>query len=257
MLSLRSQRCKGYTMQNVKLNGRADLHMHTTMSDGHGTAQQMLDYAAQYCDLDVIAITDHDVLDASLWAVSQQERYPFAIIPGMEVTSAEGHVVALWVTEPIPTKLSLAETVAAIHEQDGIAILAHPLEPTVAPRTFWRYFRHPEVLINTGIDAIEVMSAGSFTPGSNWLAREVYRHIPLPMVGGSNAHMPASIGSGLTRFNGHTAADLCYSFEMGLTAAEGNPWQITTYLRLFTTSLLKKPSASLGASARSARPTLS
>ena len=243
-------------MWNEKLTGRADLHMHTSLSDGRGTTQQMLDYAAQYCNLDVIAITDHDVLDASLWACSQQGRYPFEIVPGVEVTSAEGHVLALWVTEPIPTRMSLAETVSAIHEQDGIAILAHPLDPAITPRASWRYFRHPEVLIKIGIDAVEVLNAGAFTPGSNRLAYEVFRHMPLPHVGSSDAHMPMSIGSGLTRFKGHTAADLRYSFEMGLTAAEGNPWQITTYLRLFITSLQKKQSDSLGANARSTRLTL-
>src|SRR5215207_478398 len=128
--------------------------MHTNASDGIATAAQMLDWAARYSTLDVIAITDHDHLDSSLWAYSQQGRYPFDIIPGMEVTSADGHVLALWITRPIPKRLSLAETIAAIHEQHGVAILAHPLEPTIAPHTFWRYYRHPEVLIKMGIDAV-------------------------------------------------------------------------------------------------------
>jgi predicted metal-dependent phosphoesterase TrpH len=239
----------------LELTGRADLHMHTTVSDGIATARQMLDYAAEHCTLDVLAITDHDRLEASLWAYSQRSSYPFDIIPGVEVTSADGHVLALWVTQPIPKGMSLEETVAAIHEQNGFAVLAHPLEPTIAPHTFWRYLRHPEVLIRLGIDAVEILNAGAFTPGSNWLAQRAYRDLPLTVTGSSDAHMPASIGTGLTRFRGRTAADLRDSLAHGWTAAEGKPWHITVYLKLFITSLMKKPSASLEEKAPSTHPT--
>ena len=239
----------------LELTGRADLHMHTTVSDGIATARQMLDYAAEHCNLDVIAITDHDRLEASLWATNQRNSYPFDIIPGVEVTSADGHVLALWVTQPIPKGMSLAETVVAIHEQNGFAVLAHPLEPTIAPHTFWRYLRHPEVFITVGIDAVEILNAGAFTPGCNWLAQKAFRDVPLPVTGSSDAHMPASIGTGITRFRGRTAADLRESLALGLTAAEGKPWHITVYLKLFITSLLKKQNGSLEEKVPSTHPT--
>ncbi len=85
----------------MRLTGRADLHMHTTVSDGTATVEQMLDHIVQRGDLDVIAITDHDRLAASLWAYSHRELYPFEIIPGVEVTSSDAHILGLWVTEPI------------------------------------------------------------------------------------------------------------------------------------------------------------
>jgi predicted metal-dependent phosphoesterase TrpH len=239
----------------LELTGRADLHMHTTVSDGVATARQMLDYAAEHCSLNVVAITDHDRLEASLWAYSQRSSYPFDIIPGVEVTTADGHVLALWVTEPIPKGLSLAETAAAIHEQNGIAILAHPLEPTIAPHTFWRYLRHPEVLITVGIDAVEIVNAGAFTPGCNWLAQRAFRDVPLPVTGSSDAHMPASIATGITRFRGRTAADLRDSLALGLTAAEGKPWHITVYLKVFIISHLKRQSDFLDEKAPSTHPT--
>jgi predicted metal-dependent phosphoesterase TrpH len=106
-------------MNNTQRLGRADVHMHTSASDGLPSVRELLDYVAQRGHLDVIAITDHDVLDASLEAYEQRQRYPFDIIPGVEVTSAEGHVLGLWVTCPIPMGMSLAETTAAIHEQGG------------------------------------------------------------------------------------------------------------------------------------------
>lgn len=229
----------------VRLNGRADLHIHTTVSDGTGTVQETLDHIARMGTLDVIAITDHDRLDASLWAYQHRQRYPFAIVPGVEVTSADGHVLALWVTAPIPTGLSLQETVHAIHEQDGIAVLAHPFEPLIAPHTILRYLTRPQVLSESGIDAVEVHNAGAFTPGGNWLARRVVERAGLPMLGSSDAHMPTLVGTGITRFQGRTAADLRASIRAGQTAAEGTRWAITDYWKIYRASRRNRPSICL------------
>jgi predicted metal-dependent phosphoesterase TrpH len=248
----------GQRKRKVDLNaltGRADLHMRTLASDGIAPAWVMLDRVAQRGDLDVIAITDHDVLDASLRAYEQRERYPFDIIPGVEVTSADGHVLGLWVTQPIPKGMSLAETAAAIHEQNGVAILAHPFEPMIAPHTMWRYFRHPEVLIESEIDAVETINAGAFTPGNNWLAQRVFNNMDIPKVGSSDAHMPDSIATGSTRFRGHTAADLRKALAHGETAVEGSPWPLTVYLTLSVASIHRKRNASSAAKLPSIRPT--
>ncbi len=45
--------------------GRADLHMHSTYSDGIGTIQQILHHVEYNPDLDVIAPTDHDVIEGA------------------------------------------------------------------------------------------------------------------------------------------------------------------------------------------------
>ena len=97
--------------------GRADLHMHTTASDGKPAVQELLNFIQkQRKHLNVIAITDHDKLDASLWAYKRRSFYLFDIIPGVEVSSRDGHILALWVTTPIQRDMDLADTVAAIHE---------------------------------------------------------------------------------------------------------------------------------------------
>ena len=241
---------------NVELNGRADLHMHTTVSDGIAPVEVLLAHIAERGDLDVIAVTDHDRLEASLWAYAHRDRYPFEIIPGLEVTTRDGHVLALWCTEPIAKGMSLSETCSAIHEQGGIAVIAHPFEPMIAPKASWRYFRKPQVLVESGVDAIEVFNAGAITPGNNWLASLVFKNSPLPFVGNSDAHMPASVGTGITRFHGKTADDLRDSLKHGWTAAEGKPWGLTVYLKLSVITIPKKLNASLATNARSTRPTL-
>lgn len=237
--------------------GRADLHMHTNASDGLPSARELLDFVARHRDLDVIAITDHDELDASLWAYEQRHHYPFDIIPGVEVTCAEGHVLGLWVTRPIPKWMSLAETAEATHEQGGLAILAHPfhIHACVGIGNAWRYYRYPEVLLQSGIDALETHNAGIATPGSNWLARRLGRRLGIPVTGSSDAHALNSIGSGLTRFPGRTAEELRHALAAGQTLAEGTAWPLTDYLKLLPRLIAGTLRASLATNPRSTRPT--
>ncbi|MCA9916212.1 MAG: PHP domain-containing protein [Anaerolineae bacterium] len=229
----------------TQLTGRADLHMHTNLSDGLATPEALLNYVARRKHLDVIAITDHDVLDGSLWAYEQRELYPFDIIPGVEVTAREGHVLALWVTRPIPKGLSVRETVDAIHAQNGVAVLAHPGEIMIAGRHLLRYLQQPEVLLTWGIDAIEIYNAGTMTPGNNILAQRIARHLPLPRLGNSDAHTLNAIGRSRTRFPGYTAADLRAALAQGVTKVEGKRWLITDYLRLSPSSVHRSLSGSL------------
>ncbi len=62
--------------------GFADIHMHTTASDGFNTVKEVLNHITRMGTLDVIAITDHDVMESSLWAYEHRQNYPFDIIPG-------------------------------------------------------------------------------------------------------------------------------------------------------------------------------
>jgi hypothetical protein len=221
------------TMSHDQL-GRADLHMHTTASDGLPTVQKLLDRIAQRGDLDVIAITDHDTLESSLWAYERRNTYPFDIVPGIEVTSAEGHVLALWVTEPVPTDLSLKETAAAIHEQGGLAVLAHPyhIHLTEVLLNCHRYLRRPSYLLETNIDGIEAHNAGIVLPGMNLLARGIARRLGLAMTGGSDAHTLGALGRGITRFLGHSAADLRLALEQRQTTVKGKAWPLGEYLKM-------------------------
>ena len=211
--------------------GRADIHMHTTASDGLAPVDQVLDRITTRGTLDVIAITDHDTLEASLWAYERRGGYVFDIIPGVEVSRAEGHVLALWVTEPIPMGLSLQETAAAVHDQGGVAILAHPfhLQLSDVYRNLPRYWRHPEYLVRTGIDGLETFNAGVVVPGSNWLSRRFARQVELATVGGSDAHSPGAIGSGTTRFPGKNGDDLRTAIHQRQTIAQGHPWPLRDY----------------------------
>lgn len=213
--------------------GRADLHIHTTVSDGLHTPRQLLDHVARLDNLDVIAITDHDRLEGSLWAYARRDRYPFDIVPGVEVSSAEGHILALWVMSPIPANLSMAETAAAIHEQGGVAVLAHPFFRQMGNirRAARAYCKDREYLIRAGLDGIEGFNAAVLIPGTNRIARRVGKRIGLAVTGGSDAHTLGAVGMGHTRFTGRTADDLRASLTARTTTSAGRPWPLSEYGR--------------------------
>ncbi|GAB4520462.1 MAG: CehA/McbA family metallohydrolase [Anaerolineae bacterium] len=211
--------------------GRADLHMHTNASDGVPTVRELLNHVARHTRLDVIAITDHDRVDASVWAYEHSDAYPFEIIPGTEVTCRIGHVLGLWVTQAIPMNLSLEETVAAIHAQGGVAVLAHPyhIQMTLVARNAPRYTRRPAVLLEAGLDGIEVHNAGIVVPGMNIFSHHLARKLRLAQLGNSDAHTLGGIGSGVTRFPGRTADDLRRAISAVQTHAEGTAWPMIDY----------------------------
>src|SRR5215218_1136922 len=94
--------------------GKADLHIHTSLGDGLASVEQIFDFVENYTDLDVIAITDHDDARGALQALELAERrnYRFQVIPGNEITTRNGHLLALFVTQEFPMLRSLEWSMA-------------------------------------------------------------------------------------------------------------------------------------------------
>ena len=192
--------------------GKADLHIHTAFSDGMASPRQILEYVEAETDLDVIAITDHDDLRGALktretWALG---RYRFQVVPGMEVTAIEGHIIALFVEEPLPSLRPVEEVLAAVHRQGGLAIAAHPL--SWLTRSLGK--RALERIAASKLDGVYLdgLETANQSPGAGQrlkrvaaLNRERYH---LAQVGASDAHFLKSIASACTEFPGRTAEDL-------------------------------------------------
>jgi predicted metal-dependent phosphoesterase TrpH len=226
--------------------GRADLHIHTCYSDGRPSVRAVLDHVAHRTALQVIAITDHDTIDGALAAKDLQREYPFEIIVGEEVTSREGHILALFISRRVPPRLSAAETIAAIHEQGGIAIAAHP---------FITAFGEPvqgvgKKFASLPFDGVEVENSTPFMYWANFRARRHNRQVVrMPEVGNSDAHIVEAIGKSYTRFAGSTAADLRRALCQGQTTAHASNYgsrELLAYLAFWIESLL--PTRSLKAS---------
>src|SRR4051794_460960 len=107
---------------NIGDMGSADLHIHTDAGDGLDSAQRILDHVETQTDLDVIAITEHDSLEVALRAHEAWARgsYRFDFIPGVEVTTLEGHLIALYLERPIASLRRVEETIDAVHAQGGV-----------------------------------------------------------------------------------------------------------------------------------------
>lgn len=201
--------------------GTADLHIHSTYShDSSSTVSAILEWAASATDLDIIAITDHDRVEGALEAQERAADYGIEVIPGVEVTCSEGHLLALFVSKPIPAHRPALETVLRIGEQGGLCVAAHPLAFLVHginAAALDGVLRDPDAAkILVGIESI---NTGLWFPGSNARARDLAERRRLAQTGSSDSHLFWTIGSGYTRFPGYTALDLRRALEQGATEA--------------------------------------
>lgn len=203
--------------------GRADLHIHTLASDGTAAVTDILDHVEQHTELDVIAITDHERIDAALAgrAMARDRGLRFEVVVGEEVTTLGGHLLALWIEQPIKPFRSLRSTIAAIHDQGGIAIPAHPLVPypLCAQGFVLRRLLADEARFRP--DAIEAFNPT--TLGRPWHGRVVRfaEEHGLARVGNSDAHSLEAIGIGYTTFEGHDGAALRAAIAAGTTHHHG------------------------------------
>ena len=204
--------------------GRADLHIHTVASDGTATVTAILDHVERQTDLDLIAISDHERIDAAVAAraMAIDRGLRAEVIVGEEVTTLGGHLLAVFIDRPIRPYRSLRATIAAVHEAGGLAIPAHPLVPYPLCAQGWvlrRLLDDPDPAVRP--DALETFNPT--TLGKPWHAR-VTRFADehgLAHVGNSDAHALDAIGSGWTSFPGRDAADLRRAIEARTTEHGG------------------------------------
>ena len=201
----------------------ADLHMHTTFSDGSATPRQVLERVAAKGDLQIVAITDHDTIDGAREASALADRYGVQCIVGEEVSSSGGHIVGLFLDEVVPARLTPAETVAAIHAQGGLAFAPHPFFRPRRPQytqALPTMESVGELVATLPFDAIETVNGTPFLGGANREAQRFNRaHGRRTELGNSDAHIVEAIGKGYTVFPGETIGDLRDAVLSGETVA--------------------------------------
>lgn len=221
--------------------GRADLHIHTLASDGTAGVVDILDHVERNTDLDVIAITDHERIDAALAgrSMARDRGLRFEVVVGEEVTTLGGHLLALWLEAPIKPFRSMRSTIAEIHDRGGLAIPAHPLVPYPLCAQGWVLRRLLADEPRFRPDAIEAFNPT--TLGRPWHSRVVrfaQQHV-LAAVGNSDAHDLASIGIGYTTFHGRTGDDLRTAILAGTTHQHGTFHPPGSQLQTFGAQLRK------------------
>lgn len=203
-----------------------ETHTHSDAShDGRDPVELLLEQAAAV-GLDALAITDHDEISASLEAVELAPEYGLVGIPGMEVSTGDGHVLALGVEELVPAGIPFAETLEYVHERGGIAVVPHPYQESrggvLAKIT-------PDELAEA--DAIEVYNSRLLTGYSNRQARRFATRRGLPMTAGSDAHVCEMVGQAVTWVDAEepTSEAILEAIRAGNTRVEGKrtPWRIS------------------------------
>lgn len=204
---------------------KADLHLHTVYSDGYSTPAQLVDYVCDYTDLRVIAITDHDAIDGAYEAQQYAQTRNIDVIIGEEISTREGHMLAYFIERHIRNGMTARDTIAAIHDQGGLAVAAHPYDWMVRSLG-----RHHLLQNGQGIspfwqfDAIEAMNSSLFPQRANLQAAITARLLGLPITGGSDSHLLETVGYGVTMFAGHTADDLRVAIAQRQTTVMGRRW---------------------------------
>lgn len=233
------------------VRGRADVHMHTTASDGLGTPEDVV-RSIECSGLDLVAITDHDTLEGAFEVreIVARGHFTFEVIVGCEVTTVRGvHLLALYIEAPLPSGRSLEQTIDLVQRQGGLCIAPHPLSPltpSVGRGQMERLLAGGAPL--AAVETLNPSPAGRVTRAK--LAR-LNRTWKLAETGSSDAHFPCRIGTAYTEFDGRTAADFRRSLETHTTVACELPLPhpaipLGDYVRQCRRSLIVYPVQKLG-----------
>jgi predicted metal-dependent phosphoesterase TrpH len=150
--------------------------------------------------IDVLCVTDHNTIAGAQRLV---DALSCRVVVGEEVRTGRGELIGLFLTERVAMGLGAAETAQAIREQGGLVYVPHPFDP----------MRHAlaadalSELVEAGlVDAIEVFNAKTSLQHLNERAAQFARDHDLPAGAGSDAHVPAALGSAYVEMDDFTDA---------------------------------------------------
>lgn len=161
---------------------RADLHIHTTYSDDSTvTPKALVEKLVAHNSVKVAAVTDHNTVNGHKEIRKLAATYPdILIIPGVEISTAEGDILILGAEEMPPQPWSTQNIVDFARDNNCVSVVAHP----------YREYGMGDAARNYKVDAIEVIN-GESSPHANKLAHDLAKSMRLPGVAGSDAHVPS------------------------------------------------------------------
>jgi predicted metal-dependent phosphoesterase TrpH len=178
-----------------------DLHTHSFFSGDGISSPEDLIAAARAKGLNGIAITDHNTCDAvnyllqkGLMRLDGLPVNDFLVLPGVEVTTADGHLLCIGAELPYLKGKPAREVCDMIHERGGLAIPPHPYDLFRAGIRF-------STLETLPIDALEVFNAATTLRRYNRYAFKYAQIRGLPMTAASDAHHAATVGTAYTILN--------------------------------------------------------
>jgi len=171
---------------------RLDLHVHSSFSpDGRDGVDRFVELAAR-AGVNGFALTDHNsVAGHSRLAELSRSHPELRLIPGVEVSTAQGHLLAYGVTEVPPRGRPVAETIDWVNDHGGVPVLAHPFR--------WVHGVGGSAGGTVKVPAVEILN-GHNGPRPNRSARALAADRALGTTGGSDAHDATELGRAWTTF---------------------------------------------------------
>lgn len=188
----------------------ADLHIHSNFSyDGTADVKTILEKTRLNTSLSIIAITDHDEIEGAMIAAEIAPSYGLEVVVGSEVSTAEGHLLALFIQDRVPSGLSLIDTLFHVESLGGLCIAPHPSARFTSSLSLEKIEKALELPIGQRVLAgIEVFNAGIFRSRSNGKAMNFALNHDIALCANSDAHVTSMIGKAATCFEGNTSGDL-------------------------------------------------
>ena len=197
---------------------KIDLHVHTVESYDAHTKREDLPTIIKARGLNGVAITEHNRFNPP--------KLDALTIPGVEISSRDGHIIALGIQEMIQPRQPADDTIHQIQKQDGVVIIPHPYDPVCQCIKLSRLTTKPDAVETVNADALSFYI-------SNWLARRDAAKFKLPQVGGSDSHIPETVGDAYTVIdaNSPTSKDVLEAIRAGRVRAEGHATSVRNKLR--------------------------
>jgi predicted metal-dependent phosphoesterase TrpH len=167
---------------------KADLHIHTAYSMDCTMSLEQIIARCLKVGINCLAVADHNAIAGAL---KMKEIAPFFIIVSEEILTLDGEIIGMFLSQKIPSKLSMEETIAQIKAQDGLVCIPHPCDRLRLSVFRDQVFEH----IMPEVDIIEVFNARSLSPGSSIRARQLALKYGKLASAGSDAHTPPEIGN--------------------------------------------------------------
>ncbi|MGI0133003.1 MAG: PHP domain-containing protein [Thermoplasmata archaeon] len=194
---------------------RLDLHVHSLHSVDSRTPVERYAGRMAVAQVEGFALTDHNSIEGHRSLEALHVAYPRAIlIPGVEVSTREGHLLGYGLDEMPPVGAPIAMTIDWIQRHGGVAVLAHPFR--------WAHGAGRRVAEAAAVPAIEAVN-GHNGARANALANEVALRRGLGTCGGSDCHDPRRFASAVTEFPEavRTVAEALDALRQGRCRAAG------------------------------------
>ncbi len=184
-----------------------DTHVHTPASDSSSDYEEIL-RAAKDRKLDGLVITDHGTTSGVPTARELARPLGIEIVQGIEINTGLLHVIGIDIKEEIPDKLPIEQTVRLIHEQGGLAVIAHPTNgrERFLSETIPLAREYP-----LGIECM-IVDGGSQSVVKNINAFVFAEAFGLTKIGCSDAHNDQTIGLAVSQCYGSSFKDFREAF---------------------------------------------